>query len=270
MGLSRSSYYYRAKGEPEAKRKEDADIRDRLEALALRFPRYGYRRMTAQLRREGFRANHKRVLRIMREAELLVKTRKRYVHTTDSRHGHAVYPNLYREAKVKAIDAVWVADITYIRVLLGFVYLAVILDAFSRKVVGYALSKSLDAQLTLSALRSALGSRRPKLGCIHHSDRGVQYACEEYVELLKARGFRISMASKGNPFENAQVESFFKTLKTEEVYLMDYRDWDDVVRCLPVFIEDVYNRERLHSALGYMSPEEFEQTFNRPNQMAAG
>jgi transposase InsO family protein len=270
MGLSRSSYYYQAKGEPEAKRKEDADIRDRLEALALRFPRYGYRRMTAQLKREGFPVNHKRVLRIMREAGLLVKTRKRYVPTTDSQHSYAVYPNLYKDAQIQGIDAVWVADITYIRILLGFVYLAVILDAFSRKVIGYAISKSLDTRLTVSALESALRARQPNRGCIHHSDRGVQYACENYVELLKTHGLRISMSAKGNPYENAQVESFFKTLKTEEVYLMDYRDWDDVVRHLPVFIEDVYNRERLHSALGYMSPDEFEQTLDRPKQMAAG
>ena len=270
MGLARSSYYYRAKGQPEAKVKADADIRDRLEALALKFPRYGYRRMTAQLKREGYGANHKRVLRIMREARLLVKTRKRTVRTTESRHGYAAYPNLYKRVDVKEIDTVWVADITYIRVLLGFVYLAVILDAFSRKVVGYALSKSLDPQLTLCALKSAVSARRPKRGCIHHSDRGVQYACNEYVGLLETHGFRGSMASKGNPYENAQVESFFKTLKTEEVYLMDYRDWDDVVRHLPVFIEDVYNRERLHSALGYMSPEEFERTLHRPKQLAAG
>ncbi len=268
MGLARSSYYYRAKGRSEAK--ADADIRDRLEALALRFPRYGYRRMTAQLKREDYRVNHKRVLRIMREARLLVKTKKRTVRTTDGRHRYAVYPNLYKNVEVETIDTVWVADITYIRVLLGFVYLAVILDAFSRKVVGYTLSKSLDARLTLTALKSALQARRPKRGCIHHSDRGVQYACDEYVGLLETHGFRGSMSSKGNPYENAQVESFFKTLKTEEVYLMDYRDWDGVVRHLPVFIEDVYNRERLHSALGYVSPEEFEQTLNRPKQMAAG
>ena len=145
-----------------------------------------------------------------------------------------------------------------------------ILDAFSRKVIGYAISKSLDTRLTVSALESALRARQLNRGCIHHSDRGVQYACENYVELLKTHGLRISMSAKGNPYENAQVESFFKTLKTEEVYLMDYRDWDDVVRHLPVFIEDVYNRERLHSALGYLSPDEFERTLDRPKQMAAG
>lgn len=226
--------------------------------------------MTKQLWREGFKFNHKRVLRIMRESDLLLKAKKRFVRTTRSGHSLAVYPNLYREVEIRGLDTVWIADITYIRVLLGFVYLAVILDAFSRKVVGYALSKSLDARLTLSALRSALKARQPKRGCIHHSDRGVQYACHEYVGLLEVHGFRISMSSKGNPYENARVESFFKTLKTEEVYLMDYRDWGDVVSRLPIFIEEVYNRERLHSALGYMSPEEFEQTFNRPKQMAAG
>ena len=270
MGLSRSSYYYRAKGQPEAKVKADADIRDRLEVLALKFPRYGYRRMTAQLKREGYGVNHKRVLRVMREAGLLVKTRRRRVRTTESRHGYAPYPNLYKQAEVKAIDTVWVADITYIRVLLGFVYLAVVLDAFSRKVVGYGLSKSLERRLTLSALKSALSARRPKRGCIHHSDRGVQYACNEYVGFLETHGLRGSMSSKGKPYENAQVESFFKTLKMEEVYLMDYRDWDDVVRHLPVFIEDVYNRERLHSALGYLSPEEYERTLHRPKQLAVG
>jgi putative transposase len=269
MGIARSSYYYHEKGMSEAKLKADADIRDRLEVLALKFPRYGYRRMAAQLRREGFRVNHKRVLRLMRESDLLVKARRRFVRTTQSAPNQHVYPNLYKDVWPQNVNEAWVADITYIRILSGFVYLAVILDAFSRKVVGYAISKSLSAELTLSALKSALRSRRPEPGCTHHSDRGWQYACEKYVDLLESVGFRISMSAKGNPYDNAKAESFFKTLKSEEVYLMDYRTWGDVVERIPRFIEAVYNRERLHSALGYVSPEEFELNLNRPLRAAA-
>lgn len=269
MGIARSTYYARPKGRSAAKQKDDADIRDRLEALALTFPRYGYRRMTAQLQREGFGVNHKRVLRIMREADLLVKPKPRWICTTQQTEGARVYPNLYKDASVEGMDAVWVADITYIRILCGFVYLAVILDAWSRKVIGYALAKRLDASFTLAALREALAERQPAPGCIHHSDRGWQYACDDYLRLLNAHRFRISMAATGNPYENAMVESFFKTLKCEEVHLMQYETWADVTERVPVFIEEVYNRERLHSALGYVSPNEFEQTMNRPVRSAS-
>ena len=268
--MARSTYYYRGRGTSEAKQKVDADLRDRLEQLALRYPRYGYRRMTKMLHREGIRVNHKRVLRIMRETGLLVKPQRRFVRTTQSSQTKRFYSNLYKTEEPRRIDEVWVADITYIRILLGFVYLAVLLDAFSRRVVGYAISRSLEARLTLMALQSALANRTPKPDCIHHSDRGSQYACDDYVALLKSAGFRISMAAKGSPSENAQIESFFKTLKTEEVYLMNYRTWEDVVERIPYFIEEVYNKDRLHSALGYQSPEEFEATLSPPLRLASG
>ncbi len=258
--LARSSYYYRAM----VPRQQDADLRDRLEALALEFPRYGYRRMTAQLKREGFRINHKRVLRVMRESDLLCKVRRRHVLTTDSQHGLPVYPNLYRNALPSQPDRVWVADVTYIRIPAEFVYLAVVLDACSRKVVGWGLSRRLDSGLTLAAFQAAIASRKPSLGCIHHSDRGVQYASGRYVKLLTEHGFRISMSRKGNPYDNAQAESFLKTLKAEEVYLREYRSFEQVNQRVEQFIEEVYNRKRLHSALGYQSPEQFEQTLTNP------
>jgi len=264
MGLARSSYYYQPKGICPEKRKADADLRDRIEEIALRFPRYGYRRVTAQLQREGWRVNHKRVLRLMRESDLLVKCRRKWLSTTDSRHSFRVYPNLYRETKPTGVNQVWVADLTYIRLRWEFVYLAVILDAFSRRVVGWALSRSLDASLTVAALRSALRDRHPPAGCIHHSDRGVQYACEDYVKLLSAAGLCISMSRRANPFDNAQAESFFKTLKHEEVYLTQYRNFEEAAVSIGAFIEQVYNRERLHSALGYLPPVEFEDTLQLP------
>jgi len=266
MGLERSSYYYRSKGASAAKRKAEADLRGQIEEIALRFPRYGYRRVTAQLQREGWRVNHKRVLRLMRESDLLVKSKRKWLCTTDSKHGFRVHPNLYRDARPTGLNQVWVADLTYIRLRWEFVYLAVILDAFSRRVVGYALSRSLDASLTVAAPRAALQDRRPPPGCIHHSDRGVQYACEDYVKLLGEADFRISMSRRANPFDNAQAESFFKTLKHEEVNLTQYRNFEEAVTSIGAFIEDVYNRERLHSALGYLSPAEFEHNLETPRQ----
>lgn len=272
--MSRSSYYYRPRGASAEKQKQDADLRDRIEQIALKFPRYGYRRITAQLNREGLGANHKRVLRLMRESDLLVKCRRKRVFTTDSGHGFRVYPNLYREARLTAINQVWVADITYIRLLVEFVYLAVILDAFSRRVVGWALSRSLDASLTMGALEAALADRQPPAGCIHHSDRGVQYACDDYVKRLAEAGLQISMGRRGNPYDNAKAESFFKTLKYEEVNLTEYRNFEEAAAGIGGFIERVYNTERLHSALGYLSPVEFESALTdrgglRPRQVGA-
>ena len=258
MDIPRSTYYYKPRA-GEAKRKEDADIRDRLEELALRSPRYGYRRMTAQLKREEFRVNHKRVLRLMRESDLLCRTKRRFVRTTDSDHPYPVYPNVYEDTIITGVDQVWVADITYIRLLHEFVYLAVILDAYSRRVVGWALSHHIDAALTSAALEAAIAERNPPRGCIHHSDRGVQYAAKDYIEILEEYGFTISMSRKGNPYDNAQAESFMKTLKVEEVYVSEYRTFTEALERIGEFIELVYNRERLHSALGYVSPVEFEQ-----------
>ena len=258
MDIPRSTYYYTPRVD-EAKRKQDADIRARLEELALRFPRYGYRRMTAQLQREEFRVNHKRVLRLMREADLLCRTKRRFVRTTDSDHPYPVYPNVYGDTIITGVDQVWVADITYIRLLNDFVYLAVILDAYSRRVVGWALSRHIDAALTCAALRAAIAERNPSAGCIHHSDRGVQYAADDYIEILEEHRFTISMSRKGNPYDNAQAESFMKTLKVEEVYVSEYRTFTEVKERIGEFIELIYNQERLHSALGYVSPVEIEQ-----------
>lgn len=242
---------------------KDADIRGRLEELALEFPRYGYRRMTAQLHQEGFRVNHKRVLRIMRQSQLLCKPKRRHVRTTESKHGLPVYPNLYRNKVPSGPNLVWVADVTYIRLPTEFVFLAVLVDAWSRKVTGWALSRRLDAQLTCAALKAAITSRRPAAGCIHHSDQGVEYACRAYVSILNEHGFQISMSRRGNPYDNAQAESFLKTLKVEEVYLWDYRTFQAARERIEGFIEDVYNRKRLHSALGYRSPEQFEATITQ-------
>jgi len=264
MGLARSSYYYQPRGVSPAKLEADADLRDRMEQIALRFPRYGYRRMTRQLQREGWAVNHKRVLRLMRESDLLVKSKRKWLSTTESRHGFRVWPNRYREVQPTGINQVWVADLTYVRLRWEFVYLAVILDAFSRRVVGWALSRSLDARLTVAALRAALQDRQPLAGCLHHSDRGVQYACDDYVTLLLEAGLEISMGRRGNPFDNAQAESFFKTLKHEEVNLTQYRNFEEAVGSIGAFIEEIYNRERLHSALGYRPPAEFEELLCPP------
>jgi transposase InsO family protein len=195
----------------------------------------------------------------MRGSDLLCQVKRKWVKTTDSNHRFPVFPNLIKGMVISRLNQVWVADITYIRILTGFVYLAVILDAFSRRALGYAISTSIDTALTLKALRMAITNRHPGAGVIHHSDQGVQYASHEYVDELKDRGFEISMSRKGNPYDNAMMESFFKTLKYEEVYLCEYKTLADVENRLPYFIEQVYNLKRLHSALGYRPPNEFEE-----------
>ena len=224
----------------------------------MEFPGYGYRRVTAALRREGWSVNHKRVLRIMREESLLCQLKRRFVPTTDSAHSLKRYPNLVEDTRIDGLDQVWIADITYVRLPTTFCYLAAILDAYSRRCVGWHLSRFIDTGLTLSALEMALWSRRPAVGLIHHSDQGVQYASSEYVLRLEQAGARISMAAVGNPYENAQVESFFRTLKLEEIYLKDYRDFEEAHANIGGFIEEVYNEKRLHSSLGYLPPVEFE------------
>lgn len=270
MSLPRSTYYYRPRMPAEEMQKKAADLRDRIEAIAEEFPRYGYRRVTAQLRREGFVVNHKRVARIMREESLQCQVRRRFVVTTDSAHGLVVYPNLIRNLAVSGINQVWVADITYIRLLTEFLYLAVLMDLFSRKAIGWALSDRIDTELTLAALCMALEERKPPAGCIHHSDQGVQYAASDYVRALEKAGMRISMARKGNPYDNAAVESFIHTLKQEEVYLWEYRDRRDAIKRIPYFLEEVYNRKRLHSALGYRPPCEVDAEAKPPNPQPRG
>lgn len=266
IDLPRSTYYYPPRNREE-KLKQDADLRDRIEQIVLDFPGYGYRRVTRQLHREGIRVNHKRVLRIMRQEGLLCRRKRRFMVTTDSRHPFRIYPNLVRNIQLTRINQVWIADITYIRLLYEFVYLAAILDAFSRKVVGWALGRTLSSELTLAALKSALSCRKPPAGCIHHSDRGVQYACDEYVKTLEEAGLRISMSLKGNPYDNAKIESFFKTLKQEEVYIYEYRTFQEAKERIAYFLEIVYNQKRLHSALGYLPPTEFEALTTNPKAM---
>jgi putative transposase len=227
--------------------------------VAVESPAYGYRRITAELQRRGFEVNHKRVLRLMREDNLLCLRQKSFVVTTDSRHSLPVYPNLARGMAPQAADQLWVADLTYIRLRIEFIYLAVVLDAFSRRVIGWALGRTLEAELAVAAVRMALAQRQPAPGLIHHSDRGVQYASHAYTDLLKEHGVAISMSRKGNPYDNAACESFMKTLKYEELYRNEYRDMDEAAACIREFLERVYNEQRLHSALGYVPPAEFEE-----------
>jgi putative transposase len=253
LGVNRGWFYRAGARTPAA---ADMALRDAIEALVLAFPGYGYRRVTRALQRDGWVVNHKRVLRVMRAESLLCQLRRRWVPTTDSGHGLATYPNLVRDRVVAGLNEVWVADITYVRLPTAFAYLAAVLDAFSRKVVGWALSRWIDTGLTLRALERALATRPPPL--IHHADQGVQYAAAAYVARLQAAGVRISMAATGNPYQNARAEAFFKTLKTEEVYLKEYRTFAEAEANLTRFIEDVYNTKRLHSALGYRPPAEFE------------
>ena len=257
MNLPRSTYYHK----PTIEADDDRELVESIEAIIEEFPGYGYRRVTRELHRRGKPVNHKKVLRIMRERGLIRKPRCRRVRTTDSHHGHRVYPNLIQNLDVTGPNQVWAADMTYIGIRRGFVYLAVILDLFARRAVGYAISRNIDTALCLEALQMAIENRHPPEGIIHHSDRGVQYASRNYIERLLKHDFRISMSRKGNPYDNAAAESFFKTLKVEEVYLWEYRTLEDVQDRLPFFIQDVYNHKRLHSSLGYRPPVEFEKLF---------
>ncbi len=255
-GLSRAGFY--RSRTPRQVSPIEMEVRDEMQKIAVESPAYGYRRITAELRHRGFAINRKRVLRMRREDNLLCVRRRAFVVTTDSQHNLPVYPNLAGQMKPTAINQLGVAGITYIRLRTEFVYLAVVLDAFSRRVIGWALGRTLEAELAVSALRRALLERKPQPGLVHHSDRGVQYASGNYTELLKQHQAQISMSRKGNPYDNAACESFMKTLKHEEVYRNEYRDLQEARACIGDFLERVYNRHRLHSALGYLPPAEFE------------
>lgn len=255
--VSRSGFYrFDESGRPGPD--PDMDLRDAIQRIALEWPSYGRPRITKELRRRGWTVNPKRVYRLLREDNLLCVRKRKFIVTTDSNHGRKIYPNLARQMVRTGVDQLWVADITYIRLQDEFVFLAVILDAYSRRVIGWALDRTLEDELTLAALRMALARRVVQPGLVHHSDRGSQYASNDYTDLLKGNGIDISMSRKGNPWDNAACESFMKTLKYEEVHRNEYRDLAEARASIHQFLEKVYNQKRLHSALGYVPPAEFE------------
>jgi len=259
--------FYRWLQEPQPV-EEEMEIRSLIQQIVIEHRRrYGYRRISAELRRRGMVVNHKRVARIMREDNLLAMQPRQFVVTTKSDHKLEVYLNLARRMKLTGIDQLWVADITYIRLKSEFVYLAVILDGFSRKVVGWSLERTLASRLALVALEQAIATRKPAPGLVHHSDRGVQYASDEYVGVLERQGMLPSMSRPANPYDNASCESFMKTLKREEIYANQYRDLEHLRANIEEFIERYYNQQRLHSALGYRSPEEFERQAKQADAM---
>jgi len=266
--VSRASFY-RFEESTHPSHEDDMDLRDAIQRIALEWPSYGRPRITAELRRRGWKVNPKRVYRILREDNLLCIRKRKFVVTTDSNHGRRVYPNLARRMVLTGVDQLWVADITYIRLREEFVFLAVILDSFSRRVIGWALDRTLEDRLTLVALKMALSRRNVRSGLAHHSDRGSQYASSDYTGLLKENGIAVSMSRKGNPWDNAACESFMKTLKYEEVFRSEYRDLQEAHLSIRKFLEKIYNEKRLHSALGYVPPVEFEAHLTAQQKEAA-
>lgn len=261
-GVVRSGYYRNLKMASCNEDPHEMKLRDAIQRICLSYSRYGYRRVTQELHRTAHRVNHKCVLRLMREDNLLcLRKKKHWLATTDSTHAYRIYPNLAKEMTLTRPNQLWVADITYIRLPREFIYLAVVLDAFSRRSIGWALSRHIDTSLTIAALTMALTTRKPLPDLIHHSDRGVQYAATEYTDLLKTHGVSISMSRKGNPYDNAKAESFMKTLKYEEVYLNEYETFEQAKEQITMFLQSVYNSKRLHSSLNYKPPVEFEQDF---------
>ena len=269
LGRVSRSGYYRFDEDAGAGADPDMDLRDAIQRIALQWPSYGRPRITRELRRRGWTVNAKRVHRLLREDNLLCVRKRKFVVTTDSNHGRKVYPNLARDLVLSGVDQLWRADITYVRLREEFVFLAVILDAFSRRVIGWALDRNMEDELTLTALRMALAHRSIQPGLVHHSDRGSQYASTDYTDLLKSHGIDISMSRKANPWDNAACESFMKTLKYEEVLRNEYRDLAEARASIREFLEKIYNRKRLHSALGYVPPAEFEAQLAAQNKEAA-
>lgn len=264
MGIARSTYYEAPGATP-----DDAALAAAIRAICDEFEAYGWRRVRAALRQQGVIANHKRIRRLMREHGLRPKGRRRFVATTDSDHDGPIFPDRAKDMTLTGRDQLWVADLTYVTIPGGFAYVAVILDAWSRRVVGYAIGRSIDTRLALAALRAAITSRQPPPGCVHHSDRGSQYAAEAYRKLLAEHGIVGSMSRRGNPYDNAKAESFMKTLKVEAVYPMAFESFEDAATYLPNFIEAVYNHRRLHSSLGYLSPQQFEDQHPQPTVKVA-
>ena len=261
LDVSKSGYYAWLKRKGRNNRvARDRPIVEQIQKIIIDYPGYGYRRMTHQLRRHGYIVNHKRVLRLMRENGLTFKRKKYSPITTDSQHKNPVYPNLVRGMEITHLNQVWAADFTYIQLLKDYVYLAVELDIYSRRCIGWSLSRNLDTDTALDALQMALYLREDdnRSGLIHHSDRGSQYTSIRFTQCLRNHGIQISNSRKGNPYDNAYVESFFKTLKYEEVYLNEYETFGDAMENIERFIEDVYNAKRMHSSLGYVSPIEYE------------
>jgi putative transposase len=266
LGVSKPGYYKWLHNRDKRPRESDLLLREEIQRIVVDYPRYGYRRVTMELGHRGLRTSLKKVLGLMRRDNLLC-VRKRYRHcTTDSNHGEKVYENLARDMDVTGINQLWVADITYIQLSRESVYLAVVMDVYSRRCIGWDLSRRIDTRLTLGALQKALETRRTCLrGLVHHSDQGVQYASREYVEHLEEHGIRVSMSRRGNPYDNAYAESFMKTLKYEEVHLNEYDTFKDALENIERFIDRVYNQKRLHSSIGYKSPIEYEKTININN-----
>ena len=260
VALCRAEYYRHSNCTPEAE--PDLELRQEIQAIAADMPAYGYRRITAQLARNGVVANHKRVLQLMRKDGLLCVRKPAFVNTTQSQHSFTIYPNLVPTLSIDGPDQLWVADITYIHLRRDVFYLAVMLDAFSRRVIGWQMDSTLGVQLTVAALQKALAQRTITPNLVHHSDRGTQYAANVYANLLKEQGIRISMSRSGNPYDNAQAERFIKTLKYEEIYLNEYENFAEARFRIGDFLEEVYNHKRLHSKLGYVPPAEFEQSFS--------